>query len=54
LLTYCAWCGKFQGAKAGEGYQIRKHVCEIDTATICPACLAEVLKTPPESQTLRA
>jgi len=54
LLTYCAWCGKFQGAKAGQGYQIRKNVCEIDTATICPACLAEVLKAPTESQPLRA
>jgi len=53
LLTYCAWCGKFQGAKAGKGYQIRKNVCEIDTATICPSCLAEVLKTPMESQALR-
>jgi hypothetical protein len=54
LLTYCAWCGKYQGAKAGKGHQIRKNVCEIDTATICPSCLAELLKQPLERQTFRA
>jgi hypothetical protein len=54
VLTYCAWCGKYQGAKAGNGHQIRKDVCEIDSATICPSCLAELMKKPPEEQTLRA
>jgi len=54
LLTYCAWCGEYQGAKTGKGYQIRKNVCEIDTATICPSCLAELLKKPSESHALRA
>jgi hypothetical protein len=53
LLTYCAWCGKYQGAKTGKGHQIRKNVCEIDTTTICPACLAELLKQPPERTHLR-
>jgi len=42
LLKYCAWCGTYQGAKLGAGHQIRKNICEIDTATICPACLERV------------
>jgi hypothetical protein len=54
LLTYCAWCGKYQGAKAGTGHQIRKNVCEIDTATICPSCLTEMLKAPSGRQPLRS
>jgi hypothetical protein len=44
LLKYCAWCGKYQGATKGEGHQIRKDVCEIDTATICPSCMTNILK----------
>jgi len=50
LLRYCAWCGEYQGATTGEGHQIRKNVCEIDTATICPSCMTglmeEVLEGP--------
>lgn len=38
LLKYCAWCGSYQGPAEGQGYQIRRDVCEIDTATICPPC----------------
>lgn len=41
---YCAWCDEYQGAKPGEGYQIRQNICEIDTATICPLCLARLLQ----------
>ena len=44
MLKYCAWCGKYQGANKAKGYQIRKNICEIDTATICPACLAQMVK----------
>ena len=44
MLKYCAWCGKYQGATKGEGHQIRKDVCEIDTATICPSCMTNILK----------
>ncbi len=54
MLRYCAWCGEYQGAKAGAGYQIRKNVCEIDTATICPSCLTELLKQPLERQVLQS
>jgi hypothetical protein len=46
LLRYCAWCGEYQGAIEGEGHQIRKDVCEIDTTTICSACLDLLLKKP--------
>ncbi len=52
MLSYCAWCGEYQGPKAGQGHQIRKNVCEIDTATICPSCLADLLKRPGEPQPL--
>jgi hypothetical protein len=44
MLRYCAWCGRFQGAVFGEGHQIRQDVCEIDTLTICPSCLAQRLR----------
>lgn len=54
MLKYCAWCGEFQGAKAGEGHQVRKNVCEIDTTTICPNCFAEVEKPAPKSKALQA
>jgi hypothetical protein len=43
MLKYCAWCGDYQGATSAAGYQIRANVCEIDTATICPSCLARLL-----------
>ncbi|ALC18114.1 hypothetical protein DSOUD_3395 [Desulfuromonas soudanensis] len=46
MLRYCAWCGEYQGAIEGEGHQIRKDVCEIDTATICSLCLDLLLKKP--------
>jgi hypothetical protein len=46
MLKYCAWCGIYQGATPAAGYQIRANVCEIDTATICPPCLAKLLATP--------
>ncbi len=42
LLRYCAWCGRFQGAKAGNGYQVRENRSEIDTATICSSCFARM------------
>jgi hypothetical protein len=54
LLTYCAWCGNYQGPKAGQGHQIRKNVCEIDTTTICPDCLTELLEEPRDSRLLPA
>lgn len=38
MLRYCAWCDKYLGAKPGEGHQIRPNRCEVDTASICPAC----------------
>jgi len=38
MLKYCAWCGDYQGAINAQGYQIRRDVCEIDTATICRSC----------------
>jgi len=38
VLKYCAWCGEYQGATESPGHQIRKHVSEIDTSTICPVC----------------
>jgi hypothetical protein len=44
LLKYCAWCGKYQGAIAAKGYQIRENISEIDTATICPSCMAKLMK----------
>jgi hypothetical protein len=44
MLKYCAWCGKYQGATPGAGYQIRQNVCEIDTATICTVCLSRLTK----------
>ena len=50
LLKYCAWCGSYQGAIRAEGYQIRANVCEIDTATICPPCLARLVRELTESQ----
>jgi rubredoxin len=43
MLRYCAWCGAYQGATPAAGHQIRANVCEIDTATICPACLSRLL-----------
>ncbi|WP_291316120.1 hypothetical protein [Desulfuromonas sp.] len=39
MLRYCAWCGEYQGATSAKGHQIRKNVCELDTATICPSCM---------------
>ena len=44
VLKYCAWCGKYQGLAAPGGHQIRKNICEIDTATICPTCWTKVVK----------
>ncbi|HKI52297.1 MAG TPA: hypothetical protein VJ995_09515 [Geothermobacteraceae bacterium] len=44
MLKYCAWCGSYQGPAEGEGYQIRRDVCEIDTATICPPCHDKVVE----------
>jgi len=44
LLRYCAWCGEYQGATSAQGHQIRKNICEIDTTTICAACLDQYLK----------
>lgn len=44
MLKYCAWCGTYQGAIPAEGYQIRRNVCEIDTATICGACYDKMLR----------
>lgn len=52
MLKYCAWCGEFQGVTEGEGYQIRRNVCEIDTTTICPACLAKQAEIPPRERPL--
>jgi len=43
MLRYCAWCGKYQGSAPGHGHQIRKNICEIDTSTICSACLNQLL-----------
>lgn len=43
MLRYCAWCNEYQGAVAGEGHQIRKDLCEIDTSTICPRCRERLL-----------
>ena len=48
MLKYCAWCGKYQGSVKAEGYQIRKDLCEIDTATICPSCFVRLVKDIPE------
>jgi hypothetical protein len=28
----------------GQGYQIRRNICEIDTATICPPCHDKVVE----------
>ncbi len=53
LLKYCAWCGKYQGANKAKGYQIRENICEIDTATICPVCLARLVKELPDQQAAR-
>jgi hypothetical protein len=53
LLRYCAWCGEYQGVTTGEGHQIRKNICEVDTATICPACFARLVKDFQEQQQLR-
>ncbi len=53
MLRYCAWCGSYQGATAGEGHQIRQNVCEIDTATICPSCLERLEKEPVERSSAR-
>lgn len=50
MLKYCAWCGNYQGAIRAEGYQIRDNVCEIDTATICPSCLARLVRELAESE----
>ena len=47
MLKYCAWCGKYQGLAAPGGHQIRKNICEIDTATICPTCWTKVVKDLP-------
>jgi len=47
VLRYCAWCGTYQGATSGTGHQIRKNICEIDTTTICPACMERVKKEIP-------
>lgn len=50
MLRYCAWCDKYQGATTARGYQIREHICEIDTATICPSCLTQFLKELPREE----
>lgn len=47
MLRYCAWCGTYQGATDGVGHQIRKNICEIDTATICSSCLERVKRESP-------
>jgi hypothetical protein len=53
LLRYCAWCGEYQGELKGEGHQIRKDVCEIDTSTICSLCLELLLKKPAEKSRIQ-
>lgn len=52
MLRYCAWCGIYQGSTPAAGYQIRKDVCEIDTATICPSCLSRLMETTQEDDPL--
>ena len=54
MLRYCAWCGEYQGVTTGEGHQIRKDVCEIDTATICPACMTNLVDEIVEGQPLQS
>ncbi|BCR03394.1 hypothetical protein DESUT3_04630 [Desulfuromonas versatilis] len=49
MLKYCGWCGKYQGVVEAQGHQIRKNLCEIDTTTICPPCLARVTQGERES-----
>jgi hypothetical protein len=44
LLKYCAWCGAYQGMTEGQGYQIRRNMCEIDTSTICSPCHDKVVE----------
>jgi len=50
VLKYCAWCGSFQGATEGQGYQIRSNVCEIDTTTICQPCHEKLVEEHEELQ----